>query len=217
MGVFFRVRCTWTPPIVTALASRLTQRSPTLRPTARARSNGAQWRGCVHRLAEIPSPTAPSKRHGAPARRRWPLGADAAVQGYHCRTRQRSRRRKIYSAAERSIIRRASVMTVKLERLEAKFAAAGGASERQQNRCRSAQPMSQMGHDRNGVSKPPCPVSPGADIVNSRLFVDRTAPPDVPPRESIETRALVFHRFRRDRARPGGNRKRGDGRSRRRA
>jgi hypothetical protein len=34
------------------------------------------------------------------------------------------------SAAERSIIRRASVMTVELERLEAKFAAAGGASER---------------------------------------------------------------------------------------
>jgi|GraSoiStandDraft_60_1057301.scaffolds.fasta_scaffold341732_2 hypothetical protein len=34
------------------------------------------------------------------------------------------------SAAERSIIRRASVMTVELERLEAKFAAAGEASER---------------------------------------------------------------------------------------
>lgn len=34
------------------------------------------------------------------------------------------------SAAECSIIRRASVMTVELERLEAKFAAAGGASER---------------------------------------------------------------------------------------
>jgi hypothetical protein len=33
------------------------------------------------------------------------------------------------SAAERSIIRRASVMTVELERLEAKFAAAGEASE----------------------------------------------------------------------------------------
>jgi hypothetical protein len=34
------------------------------------------------------------------------------------------------SAAERSIIRRASVMTVELERLEAKFAQAGEASER---------------------------------------------------------------------------------------
>jgi hypothetical protein len=34
------------------------------------------------------------------------------------------------SAAERSIVRRASVMTVELERLEAKFAAAGEASER---------------------------------------------------------------------------------------
>jgi len=37
-------------------------------------------------------------------------------------------------------------------------------------------------------------------------FVDRTAPPDAPPRESIEVRALVFHRFRRDRAKPAGNR-----------
>ena len=34
------------------------------------------------------------------------------------------------SAAERSIIRRASVMTVELERLEARFATAGEASER---------------------------------------------------------------------------------------
>jgi hypothetical protein len=34
------------------------------------------------------------------------------------------------SAAERSIIRRASVLTVELERLEAKFATAGEASER---------------------------------------------------------------------------------------
>jgi hypothetical protein len=34
------------------------------------------------------------------------------------------------SAAERSIIRRASVMTVELERLEARFAVAGKASER---------------------------------------------------------------------------------------
>jgi len=34
------------------------------------------------------------------------------------------------SAAERSIVRRASVMTVELERLEAKFAVAGEASER---------------------------------------------------------------------------------------
>jgi hypothetical protein len=34
------------------------------------------------------------------------------------------------SAAERSIIRRASVMTVELERLEAKFAAAGEANDR---------------------------------------------------------------------------------------
>ena len=34
------------------------------------------------------------------------------------------------SAAERSIIRRASVLTVELERMEAKFATAGEASER---------------------------------------------------------------------------------------
>ena len=48
-------------------------------------------------------------------------------------------------------------------------------------------------------------------------FMDRTAPPDAPPRESIEARALVFHRLRPERARPAKNRERRDGRSRRRA
>src|SRR5258708_876316 len=35
----------------------------------------------------------------------------------------------------------------------------------------SRNPMSESGHDRNGVSKPLCPVSPGADMVDSRLCV----------------------------------------------